>query len=118
MRGIANAAFFYCIIAANLTWLLEPLDVTTVVILKRILKNEFTQSLGYPKCQQGQLPTIPIIVKAVRTILQGHAWRRTIAYCGAMATEDVVGDSLKLELCVEAIAHMSRARGRGEEVQL
>ena len=68
MRGIANAAFFYCIIAANLTWLLEPLDVTTLVILKRILKNEFTQSLGYPKCQQGQLPTIPIIPQSEFTL--------------------------------------------------
>ena len=43
MAAIAGAGFWYCIIPANLTWLLQLLDVTTFVMLKRFLKNEFTE---------------------------------------------------------------------------
>ena len=86
MTAILDVGFWYCILPANLTWLLQPLDVTTFVMFKRFLKNEFTESLGDPSGRQGVMRMIPIAVKAVRAIFQSHRWRRAFAYCGAMGT--------------------------------
>ena len=46
MDAIACAGFWYCIIPANLTWLLQPLDVLTFVMLKRFMKDGVHGMLG------------------------------------------------------------------------
>ena len=97
MAAIADAGFWYCVIPANLTWLLQPLDVTTFVLLKRFLKKEFTDNLGEPNGEPLVLRMIQIVVRGVRRIFQGHAWRRAFAYVGAMGSQNEVAETLKVE---------------------
>ena len=56
MAAIAAAGFWYCIIPARQTWLLQPLDVS-----KRFLKDEFTESLGPPSAEPNVIRMIRIV---------------------------------------------------------
>ena len=118
MRHMSAAGFWYCVIPAKLTWLLQPLDVSTFVLFKRFLKQEFADSLGHPSAEPNVVRMMRIVVRGVRRILQGHAWRKAFAQVGALGSQDTVSASLKLELGWEAVPVMPRNRPGTNEVEL
>ena len=118
MAAIADAGFWYCMVPANLTWLLQPLDVVTFVMFKRFSKQEFMESLGGPHAQPVVVRMIAIVVRGVRRVLQGHAWRRAFAYVGAMGEQDQLARTLAVELSWEAVPNISRERPAQREIEL
>ena len=110
MRAIGTAGFWYCIIPANLTWLLQPLDVVTFVLLKRFIKNEFTETLGEATEHAKVIRMIGIVVIAIRKIFQARSWVRAFAYVGAMGAQGDVTGTLKVELGWEAVPEIPRNR--------
>ena len=118
MEALARSDFWYGVVPAQLTGLLQPLDVATFVIVKRVLKEDFSERLGNGDERPPVVCMIDAVVRCIQNTINAYDWSSAFAYVGCMGAQDDVGKSLKREVGWRELPAIPRGRPRMNEVQL
>ena len=90
LAEIAAAGFWYVVIPARLTWLLQPLDTHVFSRYKQYLRMRFADEVGGPSKRRAAFKMIQLTSAAARGVLQASRWR------GAFAGDGLLGDQAEL----------------------
>ena len=119
LNEMAAAHFWYLLIPARLTWLLQPLDTHAFSRYKAWLRTRFQDHM----CAGGDIAhmtsnMIRLVVACTRSVLQGHNWTFAFAQDGLTGDLSQVSSYIREQLRWDVIPHMPSTRPTIAELTL
>ena len=93
--------YWFVAIPPIMTWLLQPLDVTAFLILKRYLKQKFLLRSQADMLAAPVITMSRYIFHAVRDVFDAKDWSRAFDYTGGRGDQSRVAKLLKEQLALE-----------------
>ena len=117
MAELKAEGFWYLVIPARLTWLLQPLDTHTFAKFKRHLRIHHQDAASAPSEPNVTLRMLRLVIGAIRGVLQSWRWDRAFASNGLAGDQDMVSSFIKNQLEYQRLPPYPPARPTAESLR-
>jgi len=110
LRTIGDSVcFWFLLIPAKLTWLLQPLDVAVFSLLKRMIRRRFLDDVPHGD-DKAVARMIRILIEVVPKLLYSDSWTGVFRRTGLWHNQTLVSNYIKKQLGIDAAPALPATR--------